>query len=197
MKVASLPTWLVEVFMHSLRHRVIFYIGLILFLAIVSAGTTISAFATLTESGPTSVSATAVNLNGTNKTTTYSLGLTVANTPSGGNGAGWNLTITSTTFTSGSHTLSTTASTINAAPTAACNSGCPVSPTNTISYPMTVPAGSSPPAAVKFFDATAGTGKNTGSGSYTITPTITIAIPANTFAGTYTSTVNVTIVSGP
>ena len=183
--------------MRSLRHRVIFYLGLALFLIMVSVGTTISAFATLTESGPTSVSATAVTLDGTNKTTAYSLGLTVANTPSGGNGAGWNLTITSTTFTSGSHSLSTSASTINSAPAVVCNSGCPVSPNNTVSYPMTVPAGNSPPAAVKFFDATAGTGTNTGSGSYIITPTITIAIPANTFAGTYTSTVNVTIASGP
>ena len=183
--------------MRSFRHRAIFYLGLVVFLTMVSAGTTISAFATLSETGPTSVSATAVTLDGTNKTTSYSLGLTVANTPSGGNGAGWNLAITSTTFKTGTHSLSPTASTINSAPAVGCVSGCQVNPTNTISYPVTVPAGSSPPTAVKFFNATAGTGMNTGSGSFTITPTITIAIPANTFAGNYTSTVSITIASGP
>lgn len=183
--------------MCSLWHRIILYIGLILLLAVITAATTSSAFATLTESGPANVTATAVTLNGSNKTTTFSLGLTVANTPSGGNGAGWNLTITSTTFTSGSHTLLTTASTINAAPTIACNSGCTANPNNSVSYPVTVPAGSSFPSAVKFFNAAVGTGTNTGSGSFAITPTITIAIPANTFVGTYTSTVKVAIVSGP
>jgi hypothetical protein len=34
-------------------------------------------------------------------------------------------------------------------------------------------------------------------GSFTITPTNQVSIPANTFAGTYTSTVTVAVVSGP
>jgi hypothetical protein len=48
-------------------------------------------------------------------------------------------------------------------------------------------------AAVKLFNAAA----NTGMGSFTVTPTVQVAIPANTFAGTYTSTVTVAVVSGP
>jgi hypothetical protein len=46
---------------------------------------------------------------------------------------------------------------------------------------------------VKFFNAASGTGL----GSFTITPTITISIPANSFAGSYTTTVSVAIVNGP
>src|SRR5207245_3234681 len=69
--------------------------------------------ASWTESGPTSTSATPVTLNGVNHTTTYALALRVYDTS--GIGAGWNLTITSTTFTTGTHSLSTTASSITAA----------------------------------------------------------------------------------
>ena len=148
---------------------------------------------TLTESGPSTVSATPVALSGDDQTTTYSLGLTV--TDARGNGAGWNLTITSTTFTSGSNSLSTSASSINAAPTVACISGgghC-TSPNNGITYPVGVPAAATAPTAVKFFDAAAASGL----GKFTITPTVTIAIPANTIAGTYSSTVSVAVVSGP
>jgi hypothetical protein len=38
---------------------------------------------------------------------------------------------------------------------------------------------------------------NTGMGSFTITPTMIVSIPANTFAGSYTSTVSIAAVSGP
>jgi len=34
-------------------------------------------------------------------------------------------------------------------------------------------------------------------GGFTVTPTVQVAIPANTYAGTYTSTVTVAVVSGP
>jgi hypothetical protein len=49
------------------------------------------------------------------------------------------------------------------------------------------------PTAVKLFNAAA----NTGMGAFTVTPTISVAIPANSYAGTYTSTVTVAVVSGP
>ena len=68
---------------------------------------------------------------------------------------------------------------------------------DSISYPLSVPAGNTPPPPVKFFNAAVNTGQNTGSGSFLITPTITVAIPANTFVGSYTSTVTITIASGP
>ncbi len=149
---------------------------------------------TLSESGPTSVSATPVTLNGDDQTTTYALGLTV--TDARGNNAGWNLTITSTQFNDGSgDTLPTTASAIQSTPSVVCSSvgnHC-TSPNNSITYPVTVPADTTAPTPVKFFNATT----NSGLGKFTITPTITVSIPANTVAGTYTSTVSVAIVSGP
>ena len=182
-----------------------FYLVFFLILTMAIGGSAIAAFAdsstgatvmvnagSLTASGPTSVSATAVTLNGNDQTTTYSLGLTV--TDARGSGAGWNLTITSTTFTTGAHSLSTTASNINAAPTVVCTGGSTcTNPTNGITYPLGVPAAATAPTPVKLFNAAA----NTGMGNFTITPTITVSIPANTFSGSYTSTVSVAIVSGP
>src|SRR5205823_11772467 len=97
-----------EASMHLLKNRSIrFYLVFFLILTMAIGGSAIAALAdsstgttvavnagTLTESGPGSVSATAVTLNGSDQTTTYSLGLTV--TDARGSGAGWNLTITST-----------------------------------------------------------------------------------------------------
>jgi len=72
-------------------------------------------------------------------------------------------------------------------------SGTCTNPTNSLSYSIGVPAAATAPAAVKFFNAAA----NTGMGRFTITPTIQVAIPGNSFAGSYTSTVTVAVVSGP
>lgn len=186
-----------------------FFLGFFFILALSIGGSTIAAFAdsgtnasvavnagSLSESGPTSVSATPVTLNGDDQTTTYALGLTV-NDPRG-NAAGWNLTITSTTFTgtNPANQLSTTASSINGAPTVSCisNGNHCTSPTNSVGYPVGVPAGSpTAPTAVKFFNAASGSGL----GKFSITPTITVSIPANTIADTYASTVSVAVVSGP
>ena len=144
----------------------------------------------LSESGPTNVSAAPVTLTGDDQTTTYALGITV--TDATGSGNGWNLTISSTQFTgtNPANTLSASASSIQVIPAVACSGagGHCTSPTNSISYPQSV--GSS---ASKFFNAAAGSGL----GKFTITPTVTIAIPANTYADTYTSTVSVAVVSGP
>ena len=49
------------------------------------------------------------------------------------------------------------------------------------------------PAAVKFFNAAA----NSGMGKMDVNATVSVAVPANIFAGTYSSTVTVSIVSGP
>ena len=160
-----------------------------------STGATISITGgSLSESAPTAVAATAVTLTSDDQTTTYSLGLTL-NDPRG-TGGGWNLTITSTLFNSGTHQLASNASSINAAPTAVCSgtgNHCTAPDDSSITYPVGVPAGTSAPTAVKFFDAAA----NTGMGKFTITPTITVSIPGNTYAGSYTSTVSVAVVSGP
>ncbi len=153
--------------------------------ATVTAGTL-----TLTTSATPSVSST---LDGTDQTPSYTLPMTINDAT--GSGAGWNVTITSTTFTTGGGTpklLSTSASTATGV-SSACAGGTCTNPTNSIGYPLGVPAGSTAPTAVKLFNAAA----NTGMGKFTVTPTVGVSIPANTYAGTYTSTVTVAVVSGP
>jgi len=111
-----------------------------------------------------------------------------------GSGAGWNVTATSTTLTAGANTLATTATTIPSTPTKACDASvtCTLATTG-VTYPYTLPAASSAPAATKLYNATA----NTGIGKQTITPTWNLAVPGNALAGTYTSTWTLSLVSGP
>jgi WxL domain surface cell wall-binding len=133
------------------------------------------------------------NLATGDQTPTYTLPLTATDTT--GTGAGWNLTITSTQFTTGGgtpHTLAANASTITGV-TSACATGTCTNPTNAVTYPVGVPAAATAPTAVKFFNAAA----NTGLGSFTVTPAVGVFVPASTFAGSYSSTLTVSIVSGP
>lgn len=114
-----------------------------------------------------------------------------------GSASGWNLTITSTTFTTalGGHTLPTNASII-ASVTAVCTVTGTCSQgtlTNTVGTLPGVPAGTTPPTPVKFFGTSAGT----GTGVYTVTPSITVSIPATTTLGAYLSTVTLAVASGP
>ena len=168
--------------------------------AFADSGTNATAVVTggnLSEQGPSGgVGASAVTLNGADQTTSYALPLAVIDAR--GNGGGWNLTITSTQFTTGGanpQTLPTSASTIAAAPAVSCTAGSTcTAPVNSVSYsPLVVPAGATAPNAVKFFSAAAGSGL----GSFTITPTISVLIPANAYAGSYSSSVSVAVVSGP
>ena len=130
-------------------------------------------------------------LNGTDQTKSDTIDIDVQDFT--GTGAGWNLQVTSTTFNDGSgHTLATTATQITGV-SSACDGGTCTNPTNAIGYPLTVPADTVAPAAVKFFNSAL----NTGMGDFTVTPTLELSIPASTFAGTYNSTVTITIVSGP
>ena len=134
------------------------------------------------------------NLNLGDQTQTYTAALTAKDTSSG-TSAGWNLTITSTEFTTGGttpRTLATNASSVTSV-ASACAGGTCVNPVNSITYPLTVPAGSTPPTAVKFFNAAA----NTGQGTFSVTPTVRVTVPQNSYAGTYTSTLTLAIVSGP
>lgn len=142
---------------------------------------------------PSDVTFPAVTLNGTDQTQTQTQAFGVSD--ASGSNAGWNITATSTTFTSGGNTLPTTATTIQSAPAIACNGGsaCTPATNSTVSYPYTLPAAGVAPTATKMFSANA----STGMGNQTITPTWTLAVPAATAAGTYTSTWTFTLVSGP
>jgi len=134
------------------------------------------------------------NLNSGDQSNTYTVPLNLNDTRTGASaGLGWNTTVTSTQFLSGSRTLATNASTITAVTSACSNGGVCTTPTNAITYPLAVPAGSTPPTAVKFYNA----GATTGTGTFTLTPTVSVTVPQNSYAGTYTSTLTISVVSGP
>jgi hypothetical protein len=155
---------------------------------------TVTGGAALSLSSPTSPSF-GLTLNGTDQSPTYTLPVTAVDPR--GTGTGWNLTITSTQFKDASaptHTFPTTASTITSV-TNGCTTGSTcTAATNSISYAaFTVPAAAVAPAPVKFFNSAA----TTGLGSMDVNASLKVFVPANTYAGTYTSTVTVSIVSGP
>lgn len=141
----------------------------------------------------TNTPTTSISLNGTDQIVDYTLGLSVNSIPN----LGWRVTITSTTFQTGttpSHTLPTTSSSIINT-TAVCRSGelCTTMPNNTVSYPVAVPTDNPAPTAVRFYNATA----LSGIGTFDLSATVRIAIPANVYAGTYTSTYTLAYISGP
>ena len=134
-------------------------------------------------------------LNGLDQTVSTTQALDVGDAT--GSGTGWNITATSTTFTTGGgspHLLSTTATSLTGAPSDACDASatCTLA-TNSVTYPYVLPAAATAPTATKMYNAAA----NTGLGNQTVTPTWRLSVPANTFAGTYTSTWTISLVSGP
>ena len=163
--------------------------------ALAATGTaTISAGSFGFVSTPPNVSFSAT-LNGLDQTLTSNQALDVGDAT--GSGTGWNITATSTTFTTGGGApklLSTSATSITSAPTASCDASATcTTATNSITYPYVLPAAATAPTATKVFNAAA----NTGMGNQTLTPAWKLAIPASTYAGTYTSTWTISLVSGP
>ena len=161
------------------------------------AGATVPATATLTAGSlafvsiPASITFSAT-LNGIDQTATSNTVLDVGDAT--GSGAGWNIQGTSTTFTTGTHSLSNAATTIGGAPTDVCDTGATCTTgTNGTTYPYTLPAGATAPTATKLFTATA----NTGMGNQKVTPTWSLAIPGNAYSGAYSSTWTLSLVSGP
>ena len=125
-------------------------------------------------------------LDGTDQNVNYAPVLGVVDAR--GNGAGWNLQISATTFSDGSgHTLA--AGTVTAA-AQACHAGssCTAATNSGITLPLSLTG-----VAAKFFNAAA----NTGLGKIDVTPTIDVAIPGNAYAGTYTSTLTLAATTGP
>jgi len=128
-----------------------------------------------------------------------------------GSGAGWNVTVSATTFTNGSVSLantgtfstngSITSAVATAGPTAACTSGatCTLPTDTSVTYPVAITTAASAPTPVKVYDALAATGL----GSITIgLPGAApvgwwVAVPANAVPATYTSTVTLEVLSAP
>ncbi len=164
--------------------------------AVAAPAATIAASLTI-KAGPFSIynpsTATVdATLDGLDQTVSYTVPLTV--TDSRSSRAGWNLTITSTAFADGSgHVLADDASAVTTVSSVCVTGQRCRKPRNSIRYPVTVPAGPTAPAAVKFFNAAA----RTGTGQFTVSPTVALLIPGDTYAGTYTCAVTFALSSGP
>ena len=125
-------------------------------------------------------------IDGSDQTVSYSPVLGVVDAR--GSGAGWNVTIASTTYSDGSgHTLQPGSVT---GVTQACHTGssCTAATSSGITYPLSLTG-----TAAKLFNAAAATGM----GKVDVTPTVQVQIPGNAYAGTYTSTLTLATVSGP
>lgn len=150
-----------------------------------SGGATVSVKAgTLTETGTfgQSVSAT---LDGTDQVVTYSLPVAVKDVT--GSGAGWNLQISGTPLSDGVTGHPALAQQISAA-SSSCGSGQCTNAANSVSLPVAIGS-----TASKYFNAAA----NSGMGNMTVTATAQVAVPANTYVGTYSTTLNLSITAGP
>jgi hypothetical protein len=148
-----------------------------------------------------------VNLDGSDKSLTIALPLTL--TDATGSGSGWKIQLATTQFhqavdASPFHTLPTNATTFTGVTGVACgsNSTCQL-PTNSVSS-VTVPVQSATTdgtiisygtaTATSFYNAAA----NTGMGITNLSAGFNVALPANTtYAGGYSSTFTVTVVSAP
>ncbi|HTU71921.1 MAG TPA: hypothetical protein VMG38_00240 [Trebonia sp.] len=178
---------------------------------VVDAGTSaLSITGPLTLFTPDSLS-WAGTLNGNDQsipdTTAADQGLTVSDQTATADG--WHVTVAATTFTSGAHTLpdagtlvvtgSLSAVTATMGSTAACDTSC-VPPDNTVGYPVAITTASASPVPSSIYDAQAnsGLGVTTLGGASSADPVgWWLNVPADAAAGSYSSTVTVSIVSGP
>jgi hypothetical protein len=172
--------------------------------------TTLSVFSVLSFA-PSSSLSWAATLNGANQNIVDSVAADQQFSLSDltGSGAGWNLSVSATTFTNGTHTLpnsgtfiftgSLTSQSTIAAPSASCVTTCTL-PTDTATYPVAITTSSTSPSATKVYSAAAGTGVGAMTiGGHTTTHPIGwwLNFPANSFTGAYTSTITVAVSSGP
>jgi hypothetical protein len=144
----------------------------------------------LTLPAPSAVSFPSVTLTGLDQTKTAASQLNPNDAT--GSGSGWNVQGTSTTFTSAGSSLPTTATQLTSASVTAGSGTCSL-PTNSVSYPMTLPAATTAPPAVKLYNAAA----NTGGGSLILVLNFALSVPANARSGTYSSSWTFSIASGP
>lgn len=186
-----------------------YYLFFVMLLAVTAMGSAVAyadsgtATATVLPGGLSEANHTnLVSLSLTNKkkvrVVDYSLPITVIDAR--GSGAGWKLMITSTTFLRADRDKdkkhdrlpANASSIVGVSASCGTNSTC-TNPTNLISYPLLVPAGTTPPPPVKFFDAKT----QTGLGQFSLVMMVGVTVPPSTERGVYSSTVIITIASGP
>jgi hypothetical protein len=143
----------------------------------------------LSVSTPTISDFAGITLSGTVRTTTATMGAFTV-TDSRGAGAGWNVTVQASQFTSGSHMLPLGSISM---PQPSVVKGTPQS--TGLPTILTGPWAIDSAGAIKIASAAA---DGSGQGSYIFTTgLLTLSVPANTYAGTYTSTVTVSVITGP
>jgi large repetitive protein len=172
--------------------------------------TTLSVASPLTLTSPDSLS-WSVTSNGTNQSVFDSVSgdqqLTVSDGT--GTGAGWNATVSATTFTNGTYTLPNAGTLVftgsllsplaTTAPSATCVATCTL-PTDTTTYPVAITTGATSPTAIKVYDTAVGTGMGSMTiGGHGATSPIGwwVNVPANAYDGAYTTTVTLAVSTGP
>jgi hypothetical protein len=131
-----------------------------------------------------------VTLNGSDQTLSYPLAFSLNNIATGG----WHVSISSTQFATGStpvHLLPASASSVTGV-ASVCQPGqsCTTAPQNVMRYPIGVPL---TPNSLPFYDAQ----PNSGIGTFDVTATVALTVPANAFKGSYTSTITLALSDGP
>jgi hypothetical protein len=178
------------------------------------SGTLTFTAGTLTLASPTVLTWSAVN-NGLNQAVvdTNTAHQTYVVDDATGSGAGWNVTVSATTFTNGTVSLplagtfstngSVASATVATAPTAVCTGGgaCTLPTDTAVTYPVAVTCAASAPTPVKIYDAAIG--PPSGLGSITIGyPGAAavgwwVTVPANAVPATYTSTITLEVITAP
>jgi hypothetical protein len=185
-----------------------FYLCLVLLLILTIGGTAIAYADSGTATVPvkpgslskSNANQVSLNVRQSKKAQLVSYTLPITVIDARGSGGGWNLAITSTTFQltgndkdSKKDQLPTNASSITGVSVACGAHSTCTNTVNTISYPLVVPAGSTPPPPVKFFNASL----RSGLGKFLLTMVVQVSVPASKESGTYTSTIILTIANGP
>ena len=176
--------------------------------ALASVGAALAATVTLTA-GSLSMTAPSpawsATLNGLDQSVNSTGTTTTVVNDSTGSGAGWHVTLSATTFTTGTDTLPTGALTVNGnltsatattAPAATCAAGstCTLPSGGTaVAYPLTITTAGTSPTAFSLYSA----GASSGMGTIDLATNYWMTIPANAKAGTYTSTLTFAVVSAP
>lgn len=165
------------------------------------AATTGSSTASVTVNGgaidvitpPSNTTFAPVTLSGATVTTNANLSNLVVS-DSRGSGAGWNVTVQASQFTTGTNTIPLGSLRLNGIVSPIVNTNGSASPVPTVQTgnPWTIDNGS----AVKIVSAAL----NAGMGQYNISfpaNALSLSVLPDTFSGTYTSTLTWTIVTGP
>lgn len=145
----------------------------------------------LTLNSPGAINFPPVTLNGTDRTVTTTGTLTVADQTD--TASGWNVSATSTNFTSGAATLGAASTTLTGVNVTAGSPNCGMPTTGSTTFPIALPAGAVAPPASKIYSAAVGSGL----GSSDLAYNFSLNLPATTRAGTYVSTWTFTLAAGP